>query len=183
MGTIESAMSEEEKLAFWQTECDAASQRNVVLFLSLWGIALVIVVLVFGQQGFWTTLAIGVAIASVGVGAGSGDPDWKPPEPKLDLIDEEYRIKATGKDGLDALVLIAAFREQESRKAQRLMIWIGSAFGIATVGLSIYCDGIFPSLISAAFAAIFMAWAMKAKQVQIKGFGLALKTSNTIRRK
>lgn len=98
-------------------------------------------------------------------------------------MDENYRIKATGKDGINALTLIAAFREQEDRKAQRRVVLIGAAFGITAIVVGFQHEGIFPSLISAALAIFFVAWAMKIKQVQVKGFGVDLSSSNTTNRK
>lgn len=171
-------MNDDERLAFWQVEWNASNRRKATLFLLLWGIVLVGTSLVFGQQGFWITLATGVSIASAGVASGgSADPNWKPPEPQLELVDEKYRIKATGKDGIDALTLIAAFREQEDRKAQRFCVCIGTAFGFFAIALGFHPDGLLPSLTSGALAIVFVAWAMKIKQVQIKGLGVNFKST------
>lgn len=171
-------INNDERLAFWQVEWGASSRRKATLILSLWGIVLVGASLIFGQQGFWTTFATGVVIASAGVASRGADPNWKPPEPKLELVDENYRIKATGKDGIEALTLIAAFREQEDRKAQRFLVWIGAAFGFFAIALGFHPDGFLPSLISGALAIFFVAWAMKIKQVHIKGLGINLKSTN-----
>lgn len=178
MRSINCKMNNDEKLEFWQVESDASSRKMATLFLLLSGIALIGASLIFGQLGFWTTLVISLAIASVGVSSGCADPNWKPPEPKLELVDEKYRIKATGKDGIDALTLIAAFREQEDRKAQRFLVWIGAAFGFFAIGSAFHPDGLLPSLISGAFALAFVAWAMRIKQLQIQGLGVGLNSTN-----
>ena len=131
MGTIECVMNDDERLAFWQVEWASSGRRMSALFLSLLGIALVGASLYLGQPGFWATLVIGVVAALVGasVGGGGSDDDCKLPEPKLELVDEKYKMKAIGEKGIDALTLIAVFREQENRKAQRLVVSIGAAFG------------------------------------------------------
>ena len=181
MGTDECAMNDDERLAFWQVESAASGRRTLVLFLSLWGIALIGTSLYLGQSGFWTTLVIGVVVASAGTASGgcSGDDNWKPQEPKLELVNEEYKIKAIGGKGIDALTLIAVFREQEDRKAQRRAVWIGASFGVTAVVLGCLHEGMLPSIISAALAIFFVAWAMKIKQVQIKGLGVDLRSSNS----
>ena len=181
MGTVECTMNDDERLAFWQVKWAASGRNMLVLLVSLWGIALVGISLCFGQSGFCVVFLTGLVVASAGTCAGgsSGDSDCKLPEPKLELVNEKYKIKAIGEKGIDAITLIEAFREQEDRKAQRLLVWIGTAFGGTAVVLGFHHEGLLPSLVSAALAIFFVAWAMKIKQVQIKGLGVDLRSSNS----
>lgn len=70
MDALECAMDDHERLAFWQVEWAASGRRRSVLFLSFWGIALIGASLLLGQQGFGTTLAIGIAVLAAGAGGG-----------------------------------------------------------------------------------------------------------------
>jgi len=171
-------MDDKQKREFWQVKWQSDSRRRSILFAAVSGAAVSVAAL-SGQP--WAImgaiLAIAVAAASVGSDA-SVDPNYKPREPTLELIGEKYKAKATGATGINALALIAAFKEQESAKAQRLLILIGVGFGVLAIAVGLLSENILSAATSSVLAVLFAAWANNVRNIRLKGFGMEVSTSD-----
>ncbi|MEN9479089.1 MAG: hypothetical protein RLZZ298_484 [Pseudomonadota bacterium] len=175
------AMTDEEKWAFWKVGSASSERKKSIWFVSCWGIALIIAPIFFGLTGLLIAAVAGIVIFSLSVSSSccmDSDEKPKPPEPNLELIDEKYRLKATGIEGITALTFIAALSEQEDRKNQRLVLVIGFIFGLVAVGLALQPNSILPSGVAAALSVFCLAWSMKIKKLRIKGFGIDLSSSS-----
>jgi drug/metabolite transporter (DMT)-like permease len=170
-------MDDKQKMAFWEVKSRSDERLWFVLFVVIAGIALSLAALSQDPGVLVSVIGAIVVIASAAVAKAPVGTDYKPPEPTLELIDEKYKAKATGADGIDALTLIAAFKEQEHVKAERLLIFIGAGFGVMAIAIGVFSEPIIPMMISSGFAVLFIAWARNVRNVRLKGFGIEVTTS------
>lgn len=166
-------MDDNQKLAFWEVKWQSDYRRRQAKIVAVIGVMLSLVALSVQPNTFWIVLACAAAIAVAAIASNSTIvEDYKPPEPKLELIDEKYKVKASGADGITALALIVAFKEQEHVKSERLLMFIGAGFGVMAIAIGIFSDNFLPILTSSIFAICFVAWASKVRSVRVKGFGV-----------
>jgi hypothetical protein len=163
-------MDDNQKLQFWKVKWQSDDRRKQVIIISVMGALLLLVQLSALPNLIWIVLATVVAVSLAG--SASVYVDHKPPEPKLELIDEKYKVKASGVDGINALALIVAFKEQEHLRSERLLMFIGSGFGVIAIVIGLFSDNLLPVLTSSLFAIQFVAWASKVRSVRVKGFGI-----------
>lgn len=171
-------MEDAQKLAFWQVKGEADWRRKEALLAAVVGVAISLSMLVGGGLAY--TLAVLAVVITAGVAGGAAgggaNEDYKIPEPTLELLDEKYRVKATGTDGINALALIVAFKEQEHARAKRRLIFIGAGFGVLALAIGIFAESVLAAVISSGFAILFVAWASGIRNTRLKGFGVEVST-------
>ena len=165
-------MEDNQKIAFWQVKWQSDSRRKQAKIVSIIGAALLLVAFSVQPNTFWIVLACASAIAVSGISNVCSTVDYIPPEPNLELIDEKYKLKASGADGINALALIAVFKEQEHVKSERLLMLIGAGFGVISLVIGILSDNVLPIFTSNMLTILFVAWAIKVRSIRVKGFGV-----------
>src|SRR3989338_861957 len=183
LNSMDHPMEDNQKLAFWEVKWQSDSRRRQAKIVAIIGGVLLLVALSAKASTFWIVLACVSAMVVAGISSNSAIvEDYKPPEPKLELIDEKYKLKASGYDGINALALIAVFKEQEYVKSERLLMFIGAGFGIISLAIGIFSDNSLSILTSSVFALFFVAWASKVRSFRIKGFGVELASEHRNRK-
>jgi MFS family permease len=171
-------MNVEHRKAFWDAIADEKGRRWLVWGLVLLGVCANAIALSEDKLTSLTVALVILAAVVVAAAVAAVKKIEEIPEPKLELLDDEYRMKASGNASVDAALLVALIREQERTKSQRLMLALGGIFGggavlVAALGGE---NNILGALVSALFAILFIGWAAKVKKIRLRGLGLEVST-------